>query len=82
MTTQELFQNELIGKGMSQQQASDVMKYADEKMKELGTTVNWQSSSFHYPNEVILALRGNINMYAKEWLAEHKPMAWFRPMFN
>ncbi len=74
----------LTERGLSTEQASEVMKDAIPKMKDIvkGYNIDFNDCSSDYPEGVYNALFMSVRSIAREWIAENKPQAWFRPMFE
>ena len=80
MTVQEEMSSYLIANGMSDSQAESVISQAKEEMS--GTFNNWDSQMDAYSNQLQALIKIAVKGEALSWLIEHKPMAWFRPMFE
>ena len=84
MTTREQLRKMLVDKGMSENQAEKVLEIAIPKIEEASPNyqVTWDRPAKEYPDVVYKVMWLHVKEAAKEWLAEHAPNAWFRPMFD
>jgi hypothetical protein len=82
MTVEQKLLKSLTDKGMSDNQAKEVL---DDYLKSISKDTNYQitlgSDSGAYPNEVYNALFMGLNHQAIQWIDKNIPLAWFKPMF-
>ena len=82
MTFRGTIRKMLIDRGMSDNQADEVIgrviaDKANESMKG-----RWAHDEEDYPSQVILVLWVSVCRHADQFLAETCPHAWFRPVFQ
>ena len=65
--------------GMSNSQATEVMRIASEEMDEMRN--RWTDGTSEYPDIMKPSVRMNIDSYAVRWIDENLPLAWYRPIF-
>lgn len=82
MTVKEVLLNELICKGMSDNQAEQVL---NEHLSVIKQDTNYEidlyANKSAYPKEVYYSLFSGLNHTALQWIEKNIPMAWFKPMF-
>lgn len=80
---QKLISN-LVNKGMSEQQAGEVIKIAipeiNKEIKDYNITL--ESVSTDYPEVIFDILMMRMKPIALKWIEENKPHAFFKPMFQ
>ena len=83
MTTREKLESMLIERGMSIQQANEVMDLAKPKIDEIAEnyTITYNTPASEYPDIIYKSLFMLIKPIALKWIEENKPLAWFKPMF-
>ena len=84
MTIYNKFISMLIDIGMSNTQAKEVMKLAIPKLRIITENhhISFDASVDSYPEVIYNILFATIKEVGLEWLEEHKPQAWFKPMFE
>lgn len=83
MTTKEKIKALLVDRGMFDSQAEQVLAIAIPKMEEvMPGRITWERPSEEYPDQIYTLLWMQVKGIAKEWIAENKPEAWYRPMFD
>lgn len=70
--------------GMFESQANEVMEIAIPRMNVVtdGYKIDFNDCSSTYPEAIYNVLFISVKAVAREWIAENKPQAWFRPMFE
>lgn len=83
MTTREKLESMLIERGMSVQQANEVMDLAKPKIDEVADNyeISYDRPASEYPDIIYNTLFLFIKPIALKWIEENKPLAWFKPMF-
>jgi hypothetical protein len=80
MTVEETMLKYLINNGMSDDQSKSVMTAVK---KNLDTTFNnWSSQMSGYSLQIENLIKLTVNQEGLKWLNEHKPLAWFKPVFE
>lgn len=96
MTVKQKLEDMLIQRGMSNQQAEEVLKLAlpeiNKSMEEpyelpSGSTVqpyaiSWETRCDDYPDVIYGIWFSIMNPIAVKWIKENKPQAWFLPVFE
>lgn len=84
MTTKEKLIQMCVDRGMSQQQAKEVVDNAVPDMnKEAGNyRITWNRPANEYPDVMYSTWFVTVARHAVEWIETNMPQAWFRPMFG
>ncbi|MFH1677785.1 MAG: hypothetical protein ABH888_03170 [Patescibacteria group bacterium] len=83
MTTKEKLRKMLTDRGMSDNQADEVLKEAIPQIEGLtpGYKITWDRPASEYPDVVYNVLWLSLCDAAKKWIDANAPEAWYRPMF-
>ena len=83
-TVRGKLENMLSAMGMLDSQTKKVLDISIPKMNDIveDYNISWNSCSSEYPEAIYTVLFMTVKVDAKEWIAEHNPEAWFRPLFD
>ena len=83
MTVQEKFKTMLVGRGMFDSQADQVIEAfkieVKDMVKDYGMT--WNRPSSEYPDFIYTVLMIPLFRCAIDWIDANLPRAWYRSMF-
>lgn len=80
-TTKQRCLNFLIQRGMFDSQAEQVLERAKPDIEVGGYQMTWDRPASEYPDVLYAVIGLILKRHALEWIDEHAPLAWFRPMF-
>lgn len=83
MTVRDRFESMLVGNGMFESQAKEVMDIA---IPQLNESVEYYQITFNRPQEeyqcgIYGVIFDIIKPIALKWIEDNAPNAWFKPMF-
>jgi len=84
LTVQGKFERMLTDRGLSKNQAQEVLEQSIPEMNEVVEDYNISFNSPHdaYPDVIYTILFLYLKEKTLKWIIENKPQAWFRPMFE
>lgn len=88
MTIMEYCEKDLQARGLFESQAKEIMETVllDSKTNPQSTNAvisgRWNDAIENYPEEARATISMGIRPFARRYIEEKCPMAWFRPMFE
>lgn len=82
MTVRELMIKRLVDLGLWPDQAEGVIEAARVHKMFSGLGLRWSTPVDEYPASLATVVWISVRAVAREWLAEHAPGHWVRPMFE
>lgn len=79
-TIRQVITAQLIGMGMFDNQANEVVALAEEKVESMQG--RWDSQASDYPPAVVKITFMHVKKVALEWINNNAPQAWFKPLFE
>ena len=84
MTVCEKLVSMLVGDGMFEEQAKEVIELAKPVLNQMagGYDIKYEQPEDNYPAILYPIWYMSVKPVALEWIKSNKPNAWFRPMFE
>jgi len=82
MTTKEKFVEFCIERGMSENQAEQVVNLAMTEIDKDECRTTWNRPAGEYPNEFYAVAFLILPRIALNWIEKNIPTAWYRPLFD
>jgi len=84
MTTREKLEAKLTERGMSKQQACEVLNLAipEIEAKTPQYQITWNGRADDYPEVIYSIWFSILKPIALKWIQTNKPQAWFLPIFK
>ena len=82
MTVEQFVKDYLVGSGLFDDIADQIISLVKSSKANKAMLGRWQDDIEGYPIQMKSVLIVAVKRVAREWIAENKPMAWFRPIFE
>ena len=88
MTIKEYMKQQLVNRGMFEEQADEVIKTIiedstnNENSIVKGMADRWNHQTDEYPSVMLNILFMSIKKFVLDWIIKIKPEAWFKPLFE
>lgn len=82
MTLREWAIKNLVDKGLFEDQAMEIMKFAKFHPALEEVQSRWDDDISGYQESLLEAIWEPIRHMALEWIKVYKPTAWYRPLFE
>jgi hypothetical protein len=82
MTIEDKIKEMLVGRGMFDGQAAEVMKIVKAKDIHESMMHRWDDNMEDYSQALLVVLWASAKATALEYIDAECPLAWFRPMFE
>lgn len=82
MTFEQKIVEMLIGNGLFADQAREIIDLAKLDRSLVSMEKRWSEDVADFPDTVLVGAWLSVQDVALEWIDEHCPLAWFRPLFS